>query len=487
MKLTLVNHDYRYAAEQIMMSVFPMEKPEESSENEAKISLNEGKKFATAFCAIRYKGECATGSARVAAGELTTKLKRDSLLQTCVKLAFYRAAVKIVPKPVWGSITGIRPGTIFTKYLESGMTEAQAKREMVQFYDLSPERAGFLADTSRVSLELKASLRPNDIALYVGIPFCPTRCAYCSFVSASVGKSMALIPPFLDALRREIERTGDIVRELGLNPIALYIGGGTPTTLSAEELTQLFGWLRESFDLSNLREFSVEAGRPDTITPDKLDAMERAGVTRISVNPQSLSDDVLRAIGRSHSADMVREAYRTARERFSGEINMDTIAGLPADSAESFKATLDELISMAPENITVHTLALKKGSRITLEGSAIPDKAEVGRMLDYAAKALTEAGYRPYYLYRQKFMSGGFENIGWARDNKISPYNVLIMEELCTILAAGGGASTKLVDPERGRIERIFDYKYPKEYVEGIEKTLADKEKIAAFYQDVKR
>jgi oxygen-independent coproporphyrinogen-3 oxidase len=212
--------------------------------------------------------------------------------------------------------------------------------------------------------------------------------------------------------------------------------------------------------------------------------MENAGVTRISINPQSMSDVVLSAIGRHHTSDEIREAYKTAREKTTADINMDLIAGLPADKFDIFKKTVDEVIEMNPENITIHTLALKRGTKLTLEGGALPDKTEVSKMLDYSQQALRKAGYKPYYLYRQKFMSGGFENIGWAKEGKESLYNILIMEELCTILAAGGGASTKLVNAETGKVERIFDFKYPREYIDGLEKMTKDKEKIDIFYKE---
>jgi oxygen-independent coproporphyrinogen-3 oxidase len=295
---------------------------------------------------------------------------------------------------------------------------------------------------------------------------------------------MALIEPFLEGLKKEIAATAKIIRELNLRIIAVYIGGGTPTTLSAEQLTRLLEWLYSEFDLGAVREFSVEAGRPDTITADKLKAMS-GKVTRISINPQSMSDEVLCAIGRHHGAEDIRRAYKTARETMNADINMDLIAGLPADTPERFETTVREIIAMEPENITVHTLALKRGTQITMEDTKRPDKAAVSRMLDKSSKLLRAAGYRPYYLYRQKFMSGGFENVGWAKDKKESLYNILIMEELSSIIALGGGGSTKLVDPKLGKVQRIFDLKYPKEYIDGIDKMIADKEKIVTFYNEM--
>lgn len=489
MKLILEGHDYKYAAEQIMMSVLPDTRPEygEIAEGEdfARVKLATGDRFTTCTVKLRYKGMEAAGAAKTDNKALTGKLAASRECQKIVKLAFYRAAVKVLPeKPVWGALTGIRPGSLFTKMLEEGMSEEQAVRRMQSLYYVDRDRALLCADTSRASMAVKESLKKRDIALYIGIPFCPTRCAYCSFVSQSIEKNMDLIPPFFEVLLKELRLLGETVKRLSLNVIAVYIGGGTPTTLSAQQITELAECLYESFDLKNMREFSIEAGRPDTITEDKLAAIERCGATRISINPQSMSDEVLSAIGRRHSAEDIRTAYSQARRLTNADINMDLIAGLSGDTEERFRATVDEVIAMDPENITVHTLALKRGTKLTLEGAPLPGKPEVARMLDYAQAALRRAGYKPYYLYRQKFMSGGFENIGWAKENKESLYNILIMEELTSILAAGGGASTKLVNPKTGKVERIFDFKYPKEYIEGFEKMAKDKEKIVEFYNN---
>ena len=453
MKLYLEGHDYRYAVEQIMLALFPAARPEYPEtepgpgEDYARVTLTEDP--AQCRVTLRVNGAAAQASQTGDTARFGEKQERDREAQRIIKLAFYHAAMALTEeRPVWGALTGIRPGTIMTRLLEKGMSDREAVETFSRDYFVAPERAELCLSTARASLKVERELGPRDIALYVGIPFCPTRCAYCSFVSQSVEKSMKLIPAFLEALHREIVETARVARALSLRVVAVYIGGGTPTTLSAEKLRAL------------------------------------QGVTRLSINPQSMSDQVLRAIGRNHTAEDIRRAYALARELTPCQINMDLIAGLPADTPEGFVRTLDEVISMAPENVTVHTLALKKGSRITEEDTARPGKREVGLMLDAAREKLTGAGYRPFYLYRQKFMSGGFENVGWAKEGTESLYNILIMEELCTILAMGGGGSTKLVDRASGRIERIFDPKYPKEYIENQEKVLGDKAKITAFYQE---
>jgi oxygen-independent coproporphyrinogen-3 oxidase len=488
MKLQLTGHDYKYAVEQIMLMMFPGELPEYSAPVSggfsAEISLSYGKIYASARTVIMSNGSVHRGNARVRRDELSDKLTTDRLLQKIIKLSFFKAALPLTgERPVWGALTGIRPGKLVTNMLERGFTAKKAAGILVGEYFVNPERASLCTDTAQAGLKAKSSLKERDIALYIGIPFCPTRCAYCSFVSHSVEKSMKLIEPFLDALFQEIDCTANAVRETGTSVIAVYIGGGTPTTLSAEQLGRLMRKLSSSFDLNNIREYTVEAGRPDTITEEKLAVMLQNGATRVSVNPQTMSDSVLCAIGRRHTAQEVLEAVESCRRAAFGSINMDLIAGLPGDTPESFRNTIDTVISLSPENITVHTLSLKKGARVKVEEIPIPDGSAVSAMLDYAEKRLRETGYAPYYLYRQKFMSGGFENVGWSRPGCENLYNILIMEELCTILALGGGGVTKLVDPVSGRIERLFNAKYPFEYIENIDRLIGNKSKFIEFYR----
>ena len=488
MTLVLIGHEYRYAAEQILLTMFPGERPEyagpEPGVSSAVISLHRSKTYSSAVTVLRDGvGGRWSGTARVRNDSLTDRLVRDRLLQKCVRLSFYRAAVRMTGRrPVWGALTGIRPGRLVTNMLAQGRTERQALSTLVREQYVSPERAALCLDTARASLRVSRNLRPEDICLYVGIPFCPTRCAYCSFVSNSVERSLSLVEPFLETLAKEIVNDAALVRRLGLRIVSVYFGGGTPTTLSAAQLDRLLGQLADSFDLSSVSEYTVEAGRPDTITPEKLDVLRRRGVTRVSVNPQTMRDEVLAAIGRRHTASDVADAVAMVRDAGIPSINMDLIAGLPSDTAEGFRQSLDRVLSFHPENVTVHTLALKKGSRITLEETPLPDESAVGCMLDYAASTLSGAGFRPYYLYRQKYMSGGFENIGWSLPGYDSLYNVCIMEELCTILSLGGGGSTKLVNAAEGRIERVFNPKYPKEYIDSLEKIRDKKRAVAAFY-----
>lgn len=489
MILELVGSDYKYAAEQMMLTMYPGEKPvygrAEAGTLSVRLALREGKVYTTAS-AVLYDGAGGryTGYSRARNLELTGKLERDRILQRCIKMAFYKAASEATGKtPDWGALTGIRPGKIVTGFIEAGMSADRAVSRLKREFFVSEERAQLCKDTAIMGLRTKNSLKERDIALYIGIPFCPTRCAYCSFVSNSVEKSVKLIEPFLESLSLEIDALSKVVSDLGLNVISVYMGGGTPTTLSAEQLDRLMGKISGSFNLENVREYTVEAGRPDTITFEKLAVLKKRGADRISVNPQSMRDEVLKAIGRRHTSGDVVKAMEIAREAGIEHINMDLIAGLPADSPEGFRYTVDKVLALCPESITIHTLSLKKGTKITLEGTEIPGGEAVRAMLDYGAKTLRNTGYAPYYLYRQKYTSGGFENVGWAKRGYESLYNILIMEELCSILSMGGGGSTKLVAAGKGKIQRIFNPKYPYEYIEGIEKVIRGKSGIREFYE----
>lgn len=487
MNLYLVGHSYRYAVEQSLLTLFPGEKPvypeEPGTGDNITVKQSRGKLYTTMTTTLRFGNRIYRGSARVENRWLTDEpFVTDRLLQRLVRQSFYKAALNSgIPSPEWGALTGVRPTKLMTNLLRRGMTDRQAQREFQKAYGVSPVRAELCVDTAHDSLAAEESLSDKSVCLYVGVPFCPTRCAYCSFVSQSVEKSMKLIEPFFAALLLEVEATAKQVRSLGLEPVSLYMGGGTPTTLSAQQLDVLFTKLEREFDLSMLRENTVEAGRPDTITREKLEVLKRHGVTRVSVNPQTMEDSVLSAIGRRHTAQDILDALALVREVGGMAVNMDLIAGLPTDAPSTFCRTLDIVLSLAPENVTVHTLSLKKGARLKDEGGEIPGAADVAAMLDYAFPRLRQAGYHPYYLYRQKNMAGGFENTGWTKQGQENLYNICIMEELCPIIAMGAGGSTKLTNAE-GKIQRIFAPKYPNEYIANIEKTCSDKEKIGGFY-----
>ncbi len=485
MKLYL-NGCGRYPAEQALLTFFPGERPEYPEQltdaDRCEINVAQRNEKLVCTCMLVLGGEVYRGKASVNRSRIVDEVTRERYTGRVVKLAFFRAALASgMPYPEWGCLTGVRPAKLMAGYLREGMSPLAARGQFGREYYVSKRRAGLCLDAALAALEAEKSLGERDVCLYVGIPFCPTRCAYCSFVSQSVEKSMGLVEPFLDALRREIEATAQAVRRASLRPVALYMGGGTPTTLSAGQLDWLCSRLEENFDLSALREYTVEAGRPDTISADKLEALRRHGVRRVSVNPQSMSDSVLEAIGRRHTAADIVAALELVRAAGGFDVNMDLIAGLPSDTQEGFGATLKAVLGLRPENVTVHTLSMKRGSRLHLEGGPLPGAEEVGRMLSAAMRGLSAAGYSPYYLYRQKYMSGGFENVGWSLPGHGSLYNICIMEELCGIISMGAGGSTKLVGPG-GRLERFFAPKYPQEYINGIEGVRADKERIVEFY-----
>ena len=489
MKLYLCGHDYKYAAEQMLLTLFPDQRPEYPAQPAAPeedalvLSLSRGRLWATATAKLTWRGRTYRASRRCKLEELADRLSTSRALQRILKLAFYDAGVAARGnEPPWGALTGVRPVKIPTKAMLAGATPAQAEKILKDTYRVSPLRRQLAMDCAQASLDAQRSLKPEEVSLYVGIPFCPTRCAYCSFVSADVGRALKLIDPFLDCLSREIKATGEMLAGAGLKVRTVYFGGGTPTTLSAPQLDRLMGGLADAIDLSSCTEYTVEAGRPDTMTREKLEVLFRRGCGRVSVNPQTMQDHVLAAMGRAHRAEDIRRAYALARDSGIPCVNMDLIAGLPADSVDGFRSSLDQVLALAPENITVHTLAMKKGSRLMEEGSAVPSDDDVAAMLEYAWSALRMAGHRPYYLYRQKYMSGSFENVGWCLPGTESLYNICMMEELHTIVSLGGGGVTKLVNPATGYIERVANPKYPKEYIEKIDAVCAGKEQVARFH-----
>jgi len=487
MELFLINHDYKYAAEQIMLLLFPNERPvypeAPTGDLWASIKLTRGKKYAVASCRLRSGSKTVLGRAAVSEAAFSDPLSEARCLQRIVKKSFYRAGLALASeKPPWGSVTGVRPGKLMSVYLSAKMSDAGAKTAFMKEYDVSPERAQLCLETAKCAAKTTKTLATRDVCLYVGIPFCPTRCAYCSFVSQAVEKSGTQVEPYLKALLQDISETARAARAANLNVISIYFGGGTPTALTPSQLSSVCAALAENFDLSACREYTMEAGRPDTITKEKLEVLKTHGITRISVNPQSMNDAVLRAIGRGHTARDVEAALRLVRAAGDFSVNMDLIAGLPGDDAESFKKSLLRVLELNPENITVHTLALKKGSRISLEKTALCAQEQTREMVDFSREVLRRAGFSPYYLYRQKYMSGALENIGWSRPGHENLYNICIMEELCGIISMGAGASTKLISKD-GEMLRRYAPKYPKEYIEKIEAIAKQKTEIKEFYQ----
>ena len=386
----------------------------------------------------------------------------------------------IVPK--WGVITGIRPVKRVNDMLSEGMNKAEIFKAMESRYLCSEEKCDIAYKTAITQKPVLDELEKDSFSLYVSVPFCPTRCSYCSFVSQSIEGCMKLIPEYVNKLCEEIVYTAKITEKLGLKLDTVYFGGGTPTTLTAAQLDRVMKVIENSFDMSTVREYTVEAGRPDTITEEKLKVLKANGCGRVSINPQTLNDSVLEAIGRKHTTAQFFDSFDLARKVGFDSINTDIIAGLPTDTVESFENTIDKLIELAPENITVHTLSIKRAARLNHSGDREVLKNPADKMVEYATKRLSESGYLPYYLYRQKNMLENLENIGWTKRGHESLYNIYIMEEVQTILAMGAGGSTKLVDKDGGRLERVFNYKFPLEYNKHFELMLKRKNEIEEFY-----
>lgn len=487
MKLVLNGHDERYVVEQSLMALFPGELPVyepicPGDDDWAVVTLAEETEGCRITVELALGGKSA--SRTLTAPLSGTDFEKEGHRRHAMARCFFLAARDVTgATPPWGMLTGVRPDKPVTWALAEGKSPEEARKMLEKEYFVTPERSALALETGETALRAIRRLFPRDIDIYVGIPFCPTRCVYCSFVSQSVEKSFALVPPYVEALAAELRAGGEMVRRAGLRVRSFYMGGGTPTTLTAEQMDTVLTAFESSFDLTDCTERTVEAGRPDTITPEKLAVLRSHGVDRVSVNPQTLEDRVLAAIGRRHTAEDIRRAMDLVGRYGFAHVNMDLIAGLPEDTAEGFRRSLDGCLTMGADNITVHTLALKKGSRILTEGLRVPGPETVTEMLDYAAPVLRGAGYHPYYLYRQKYMSGSFENTGWCRPGAECWYNVDIMSELCSILSFGAGGSTKMVEFGTNHIQRVFNVKYPKEYIERPEKCLANQAAFAAFYE----
>ena len=474
MKLTIIGHEDRYPVEQLQMALFP-----EGTEGEATSTLHRGATWLTATTKITLDGRTVTASRRLKAADETVRLRRQTLQQS-----FYLAAVQLLPyEPAWGALAGVRPTKISTKHMLQGGTAKSASKLLKDVYYVTPERRELAIDCSISTVKAAGLLDPADVSLYVGIPFCPTRCTYCSFVSRSIGKRTELIDPYLEALLKEIEVTGRLLAESGRKVRTIYIGGGTPTTLSAPQMARLLDTIRASFDLSRCIEFTVEGGRPDTLDAEKLQTIFDHGADRMSINPQTMEDHVLRACGRPHKAADVVRAYGEAVDAGFKAINMDLIAGLPEDSVEGFKRSLDAVAALNPANITVHTLALKKGADLFERRVNLPTAEEVTEMVAYANEKLRELGYKPYYLYRQKYMSGSFENVGWSKNGLDCLYNIYMMEEVHTILSLGGGGMNKVNLPG-GKIERFHNPKFPEQYIDMLDSVLSQKEEMFTLMQN---
>ena len=382
-----------------------------------------------------------------------------------LKIALYGVLVFLTGRELpYGCLTGIRPTKLYAELGEG------AHDVFLQDFSVRPEKLALIERIVREQEGLR-NPDPGRVAdLFVFIPFCPTRCAYCSFVSMPVDRQRKLLRPYTDDLTEEIGWLKKRAKKLGYSIRAVYVGGGTPTALPLDMLDEVLAACR----VRGAKEFTVEAGRPDTITEEALALLKSRGVTRVSVNPQTFNDETLKRIGRRHTAADVERAYALARDRF--DVNMDLIAMLPGESAEDFFRTVDRAAELSPANVTVHTLYLKKGSELRTGGYKSTENSEAERMVDYALTKLSASGYEPYYMYRQKYTSGNLENVGYTKPGKACLYNMDVMEEDTTVFAAGAAAISKKVTPAINLIERNANYKEPLEYVKHFD-TVMQKQK----------
>lgn len=469
-----INHDCAYHTEKIAVMFFPLEKLKTDGDDNV---------------VIETKKENNTLSVRVRAfsrfEEQSRTIPSDADVAHELSVLLYDTLSKLTGYTMpWGILYGVRPARLMHATVESVGRDGAVKKflsDKVQQKKIDLALA--VMERENRIIELSSD---NSFSLYVSIPFCPSRCSYCSFVSHSIANAQELIEPYVELLCKELEYTGSVAKELGLRLESVYFGGGTPTTLSPSQLDALLGTIERSFDLSTVREYTVEAGRPDTVTREKLDTLLLHNVSRISINPQTFNDDVLKSIGRRHTSNQTVDAYNLARQMGFGNINMDFIAGLNSDTFDSFKQSIDTAINLSPESITVHNLALKSGAYLCTENELfdLTKRSLATKMIDYSYNTLTENAYNPYYMYRQSKSLGNLENVGYARDGYDCLYNIFMMDETHTVLAAGAGAVIKLKNPKTTHIERIYNYKYPYEYINNFAQIISRKKGIFDFYSE---
>ena len=474
-------HAYLYECEKTVRIFFPLEKiifadaPSDSDEPRRIFTREADKDNGTEyFCRAELDGKAAEYSFVLPPHEADAGIPDGE--KQLAKAMVHVLSELTGTVPPWGILTGVRPSKLMRR-LADKKGDGAALGIFENEYLVSEQKSRLALAVAKTQKRAVSLNTPDSFSLYVSIPFCPTRCSYCSFVSHSIASAKKLIPDYIRLLCREIEFSARLARNAGLQLETVYIGGGTPTSLSAEDLKKITDTLGASFDMSRAREFTVEAGRPDTIDREKLTVLKNAGVTRISINPQTFSDAVLKNIGRPHTGADAVEKYLLARDVGFDCINMDFIAGLTGDTYAGFCESIEKAVALAPENITVHTLALKRSASLVTEHETDSVCRDTARMTDFAQKTLTAAGYEPYYMYRQSKSIGNLENIGWSKPGTESLYNIYMMEELHTIVACGGGAVTKLTSFGGEKVERIYNFKYPYEYIDRFDELLERKEK----------
>ena len=485
MQFIIVGGQFRYELEKLCLAFLPFEKFEflndlseiDPLKNRMVAVIEENDNIAISV-ELKIEKTLETRQNVLPKGSNKTDIERALavLLFDCfLKITGYRSP--------WGVLTGVRPAKLMGR-----LVNQLGKEEAVSYFKndllVSDKKTNLCLDTYISEEHIIEKSSPDSFSLYVSIPFCPSRCAYCSFVSHSVDGAKKLIPQYVLLLVQELVETAKIVKKLGLKLLSIYIGGGTPTSLTAEQLAVVMGAIKDNFDFSYLLEYTVEAGRPDTITKEKLEAIKTFGATRISINPQTMNDEVLETIGRRHTAKQMKDAFWLAREVGFDNINTDLIAGLTGDNLESFMASVDEIIALDPENVTVHSLSMKRASNLNKANYQFlaQEGDEADKMVDYALRKLTDAEIYPYYMYRQSKTVGNLENVGYSKRGYEGLYNVFIMDETHSIIGCGASAVTKLREPNGNNIERIFNFKYPYEYIDNFQEMLKRKNGILEFY-----
>ena len=480
MNLYIINHSYHYELENLARLFYPNEKI-----NVIKTDEEPAAPYIYTKKTDRLEVEVRSGDF-VQSADAPLENEAEDERKVCELV--YKILVTLTGvTPPWGMITGVRPVKLY-RSLKNTEGEQSADKYFTDKLFVSGEKLRLAKTTEAIEKKIIDLSAKNSFSLYIAVPFCPSRCRYCSFVQSSVERSKHLIEPYVGLLCEELKYTARIASDLGLRLETVYMGGGTPTTLSAEQLDRVLKTVRENFDCSTLRELTVEAGRPDTITAEKLYSLKENKVGRISINPQTLNNDVLKAIGRNHTAEQTVEAYNLARKIGFDSVNTDLIAGLLTDTVESFKDTLNRIVGLAPECITIHTLSMKRSATLTQDGASIDRESAVNtaEMLSYAFDKLTGNSYLPYYLYRQSRMVGNLENTGWSKQGFESLYNIYVMDETHTVLGCGAGAVTKLKEFGGSYLERIFNYKYPYEYIDRFDEMLGRKRSVYTFYEKYK-
>lgn len=473
-----INHAFHYELENLTRLFYPNEKITVIKDSEVyEEPYIKALRSNNLFVEVKCGDFCENSSA-----SLTDDVEDERML--CELL--YKILCKLTGvTPPWGMITGVRPVKLYRNLLNIG-GKAYADEYFKDKLFVNDEKLKLAQTTEKIEKRFIDLSRKDSFSLYIAIPFCPTRCHYCSFVQSSIERSKHLVEPYVELLCEEIKRTANIASDLNLRLETVYMGGGTPTTLSPEQMDKVLSTVHNSFDMSTCREFTVEAGRPDTITIEKLNSILENKVDRISINPQTLNNSVLEAIGRHHTAEQTIEAFELARKVGFNNINTDLIAGLPTETADSFKSTLNRIVELNPECITIHTLSMKRSSSLTQNGSTInrEDAERTAEMLSYSNNVLTQNDYLPYYLYRQSRMVGNLENTGWSKNGFESLYNIFVMDETHTILGCGAGAVTKLKRFGTTYLERIFNFKYAYEYIDRFDEILSRKKSICTFYDN---